>query len=200
MSRGSNCGCPTPVVRSRALMTASRPRARQPRRTKESLPIVIDDAGTQCRPFLTVIKDEDRFAACNALAEKIGPLDDPKHAAKFLREVIGHEVNEVFGVMTLDQYCRLKGLTETGRGEPASVMAPMQATLRAAINSGGEYAVLFHVHPSGMKAEPSDADKETTEDFAEAFETIGMPLIDHIIVGGDKKRTSYYSFAEDDAL
>jgi DNA repair protein RadC len=169
---------------------------------REAIPVVVDGGrkGTQCKPFLVVQKDEERFAACNALADEIGPLNEPEKAAEFLREVIGDEVNEVFGVMTLDLHCRLKGLTETGRGEPSSVMAPIQATLRAAINSGGEYALIFHVHPSGIEAKPSKADKDTTKAFAKAFDAIDMQLIDHIIIAGDSRAPSYYSFLEDNAL
>ena len=109
-------------------------------------------------------------------------------------------MNEVFGVLTLDIHGRLKGMTETGRGEASSVMAPMIPTLRAALLSGGGGAILLHVHPSGIEAQPSDADIETTEAFNEAFEVIGMPLIDHIIVGGDARRRSYFSFAEEGLL
>lgn len=158
------------------------------------------DSGTSCRPFLKVEKDEERFAACNALADKIGPLNDPKKVAKFLAQALNKEMEEVFGVLTVDIHGRLKGYSETGRGEASSVMAPMIPTLRAALMSGGGGAVLWHVHPSGVEAEPSEADEETTEAFAEAFETIGMPLLDHVILGGTRRKPSFYSFAEDGKL
>ena len=156
--------------------------------------------GAKCRPFLKVEKDDAKFAACNALADELGPLNDPKKVFRLLEDAIGDELSEVFGVMTLDLHGRLKGMTETGRGEASSVMAPMLPTLRAALFSGGGGAILFHVHPSGIEAEPSQADIETTEAFDEAFETIGMPLIDHIIIGGDSRRRSFFSFAEDGLL
>lgn len=165
-------------------------------RARDAQPVNIG----QCQPYLKVEKDADKFAACNALADKLGPLNDPKKVAKFLFDYLGGQNEEVFGVLTLDIHGRLKGYTETGRGEASSVMAPIIPTLRAAVLSGGGGAVLFHVHPSGIEAEPSDADISTTEAFDEAFETIGLPLIDHVIVAGDKKRRSYYSFAEDGAL
>src|SRR5689334_17394661 len=185
----SSCACPTPRPR------VMREKLRQP------VEVELDGGrGMGCRPFLRVEKDEERFAACNALADKIGPLNDPKKVAEFLFDYLGSVNEEVFGVLTVDIHGRLKGYTETGRGEASSVMAPMIPTLRAALMSGGGGAILWHVHPSGIEAEPSEADEETTEAFAEAFETVGMPLIDHVIIAGSARKPSYYSFKEDGAL
>jgi DNA repair protein RadC len=164
-------------------------------------PVVIAGApGSKCRPFLKVEKDAEKFAACNALAEELGPLNTPKKMYRIIEDAIGDEVNEVFGVLMLDMHLRLKGLAETGRGEPSSVMAPLKPTLQMALISGADSIILWHVHPSGIEAEPSEADKETTEAFAEACDAIELPLLDHLIIGGDIRRRSYFSFAEDGLL
>lgn len=181
-----------------------RPAAREsvaPRTPDGIEPVSLEGGpGATCRPFLIVQKDADRFAACNALADEIGELNDPKKAFKLLEEAIGDEVNEVFGVLTLDLHMRMKGMAETGRGEPTSVMAPIVPTLQAAVADGAQAAIIYHVHPSGIEAHPSEADIDTTQAFVEAFDAVGIPLLDHIIVGGDVRKRSYYSFAEDDAL
>lgn len=173
----------------------------EPRRPDEADPIVVKgEPGAKCGPFLKIEKDPAKFAACNALADQLGPINSPKRAFELLEEAIGNEVNEVFGAIMLDLHLRFKGLTETGRGEPSSVMAPIQPTLQMVIADGAHAALIYHVHPSGIEAKPSDADKETTEAFAEAFEAVGIPLLDHVIVGGDARKRSYYSFAEDGLL
>lgn len=206
------CACLAPaearVVAERAtLLAESRPRRGivservRPHRAPGTEPIVIG-AGTEskCRPFLKVEKDPVRFAACNALADAIGPLNTPKKAFRLIEEAIGDEVNEVFGIVTLDIHLRMKSVAETGRGEPAAVMAPLVPTLQAALIDGAHAVILFHVHPSGIEAQPSDADKETTESFEDAFEVVNVHLIDHVIVAGDIKRRSYFSFAEEGLL
>lgn len=207
-TRLKGCGCHEPttarIVAERAVLLSNPRMVRESVRPHEAPgtePIILA-AGSQsaCRPFLKVEKDPAKFAACNALADIIGPLDDPKSAFKLIGEAIGNEVNEVFGVVTLDLHLRMKSVAETGRGESDAVMAPIVPTLQAALIDGAYAAIIFHVHPSGIEAKPSPADKETTKAFVKAFDACEVNLIDHIIVGGDAKKRSYYSFAEDNAL
>lgn len=169
-----------------------------PQRPRETKPIVLRGKSerAQCRPFIKIEKDASLFAACNALADELGPINTPEKAFELISEAIGDELNEVFGVVTLDLHLRFKSLGETGRGEPSSVMAPLVPTLQTAVADGAHTAIIFHVHPSGVEAEPSDADIETTDQFVDGFDAVGIPLMDHIIVGGDNSRRSYYSFAE----
>jgi len=189
------CGCHEPVAARQVAERTAKKVAPYPASNTE--PIVMSAGkGSKCQPFLIVQKDAARFAACNALAEEIGPLNTPKKAFRLLMDAIGDEVNEVFGIVTLDLHLRMKSIAETGRGEPAAVMAPIVPTLQAALIDGAYAVILTHVHPSGIKAEPSQADKDTTKAFAKAFETVNVILLDHVIVGGDVKKRSYFSFAE----
>lgn len=207
--RGSACECLEPtqarIVAERATLLAEprtlRERAR-PHRPEGVDPVVLLGAtpGSKCRPFLKVEKDAEKFAACNALSDEIGPLNTPKKAFKLIEEAIGDEINEVFGLVTLDLHLRMKSVAETGRGEPAAVMAPMVPTLQAALIDGAHAVIILHCHPSGIEAKPSQADKDTTKAFAKAFETVNVILLDHIITGGDAKRRSYFSFAEEGLL
>jgi DNA repair protein RadC len=207
---GRECACHQPkLAREVAERVASRlpPRRRiladqaMPHRPPEVEPVILTAGkGSMCRPFLKVEKDAEKFAACNALAEEIGPINTPKKAYRLIEDAIVDEVNEVFGLVTLDLHLRLKSIAETGRGEATAVMAPMVPTLQAALIDGAHAVILMHVHPSGIEAEPSDADKETTEAFAEAFDAVGVILLDHLIAAGDRKNRSYFSFAEEGLL
>ena len=189
------------MVRSRGVVREAARESAKPHQPEDVEPIVLAGGrGSKCEPFLKVIKDDAKFAACNALSEEIGPLNTPQKAFRLLQDAIGSEVNEVFGVITLDLHLRMKSVAETGRGESSAVMAPLVPTLQAALIDGAHAVIIFHVHPSGVEAEPSEADKDTTKAFVEAFETCNVVFIDHIIVAGDAKKRSYYSFAEDNAL
>ena len=196
---GAGCGCHEPATARIVAERATRSTHAGAHAKVGSDPVVIAAGkGSACRPFLRVEKDEALFRACNALADEIGPINTPKKANRLIREAIGNEVNEVFGLVTLDLHLRMKSIAETGRGEPSSVMAPMVPTLQTALIDGAHAVILFHVHPSGVPAKPSDADIKTTKAFEKSFEIVNVHLLDHCIIGGDKK--TYYSFAEDGRL
>ena len=196
--RGPDCGCNAP--RGGRVLEA-RPRVlgeRRPRRKEgEFEPVeLVTIKGAPCRPFFHIEKDPEAFAACNALADEIGPLNEPKKAFKLIEEAIGDEPYEVFGYVTLDLHCRFKSMGITGKGEAAAVMAPMVPTMQAILMDGPYGAILMHCHPSGIEARPSQADKDTTKAFAKAFEVCGVVLIDHVICSGDIERRSFFSFLE----
>lgn len=54
-----------------------------------------------------------------------------------------------------------------------------------------------HFHPSGM-LEPSKEDTILTDRMLKLTALLGIPLIDHVIVGGDNSR--YFSFREKEML
>ena len=51
--------------------------------------------------------------------------------------------------------------------------------------------ICFHNHPSG-DPEPSQEDLRITERLVEIGKLVGIPVLDHVIVGGD----NYTSFAD----
>ena len=51
--------------------------------------------------------------------------------------------------------------------------------------------ILLHNHPSGDPS-PSKADIDITKDINKALDSIGIELIDHIVIGDN----CYYSFKE----
>ena len=62
---------------------------------------------------------------------------------------------------------------------------------REALRCDSTGVVLLHNHPSG-DCEPSRTDLRLTRQLYDAGQLIGVPLLDHIIIGG----SSYVSFAE----
>ena len=63
--------------------------------------------------------------------------------------------------------------------------------------SNAASVLLLHNHPSG-KLTPSKEDSMLTDRMLKLCDLIGIPLVDHVIVGGDN--LSYFSFKEKELL
>ena len=64
---------------------------------------------------------------------------------------------------------------------------------KSSILSNAASMMLIHCHPSG-NVFPSKADTMMTDRMNKLCELMGIPLIDHIIVGGDNRE--FFSFRE----
>jgi len=89
---------------------------------------------------------------------------------------------EHFRVLLLDSKNRVLRIEEVFKGSlNASVSHPREA-FRAAVSAAAAGVILVHNHPSG-DPRPSREDIATTKRMAEAGETLGIPLLDHVIIG-----------------
>lgn len=70
----------------------------------------------------------------------------------------------------------------------ASIVHPREV-FRCAILESAASLILVHNHPSGDPT-PSDDDIRITQRLSEAGELVGIPLVDHVVLGDD----AYYSF------
>ena len=69
--------------------------------------------------------------------------------------------------------------------------------LKTAILANAAKVMLVHNHPSGS-LHPSKVDVMITDRLAQVCEDMGIPLVDHIIVGGNN--TDFFSFAAKDIM
>lgn len=72
----------------------------------------------------------------------------------------------------------------------ASLVHPREV-FKAALRESAHSILIVHNHPSGDPS-PSQADLETTRHLVKVGETLGIPLIDHVVIGSD----SYVSLME----
>jgi hypothetical protein len=149
------------------------------------------DSAPACVPFTRLERNNEAFAACQAIAN--GPLEDDRAMYRLLSAQLGKEDQEVFVVVGLDLHRNLRSYTEVARGQRDRVTVNVEDVLRAAILDGPHGFVVAHNHPSG-KANPSPADRDLTKRIR-AGAAVGCPSIvflDHIVVG----QGEYFSFAD----
>lgn len=110
-------------------------------------------------------------------------LADPAQLADFWRMRIGALPNEVFEVGYLDSGYRLlrDGVETLEEGTIDRAAVYPRRVVESALRRGAAALVLAHNHPNG-RVIPSDQDKVLTRAVVLAAETVGVKIVDHLIV------------------
>lgn len=102
---------------------------------------------------------------------------------------------EVFVVLALNGASEVIRVRQVSRGLVNRTLVHPREVYRGAIRDNAAAIVVAHNHPSGS-VEPSGEDREVTRRLAAAGETVGIRLLDHVIVS----TRGYYSFLEQGEL
>lgn len=131
-----------------------------------------------------------RCAACDRVLYRPGTddrsqLTSPEAAAAVLVPHLGGSDRERCVAALLDTKHRLLELVVVSVGSlDHTFMAPREV-FRDALLANAAAVVLAHNHPSGDPA-PSRDDELLTRRLTRAGELIGVELLDHLVVGGDR--------------
>ena len=106
----------------------------------------------------------------------------PEAAANYMMERLRHKTEEHFYVLLLTVKNKLIKPVLISKGGLTSSTAEQRAVFRQAIDANAAAMILMHNHPSGDPTESSD-DVRVTKIFARAGEVMGIPVLDHIIIG-----------------
>lgn len=122
-------------------------------------------------------------------------MQRPETVAAYYMEQLRHRKTECVVLASVDARGRLIGDSVMSNGSATmSLISPreifMEALKRQAVS-----VILIHNHPSGDPS-PSRADAELTGQVAAAGRLLGIPLLDHIIIGDNR----YMSFREKDLI
>ena len=141
--------------------------------------------------WVLVLRDSASEQECQAYGRAACSRDVHALLAPRMRE----EVCEVFYVLHLNGQNRVIGITEAARGGVGSLTIGPRDVFRAACAQGASAIIIAHNHPSGDPT-PSAEDRAFTAKIVEAGKVLGIPVLDHVIVAGDRFR----SFSDDGVL
>lgn len=120
-------------------------------------------------------------------------LTKPEEVVAVLGDIMCEFDREVIGVVNLKSDLTPINVHFASVGAINEAMAHPRELLKASILSNAASIMLIHCHPSGQLL-PSKADTMMTDRMNKICELIGIPLIDHVIVGGDNRE--FFSFKE----
>ena len=124
-------------------------------------------------------------------ANKIRCAADVYNLCKHLSD----KTQECFCVMHLNTRHVVLSWQVVSIGSSDSVETHPREVFRAAVMSGAAAIILIHNHPSG-DPEPSREDLNMTERLSTCGKMIGIPVLDHVVIGDGR----FHSFAESGIL
>ncbi len=111
-------------------------------------------------------------------------LSDPIDAQNFVKDKFYGRKTEVFYLICLDSLGNLINYTKLGEGTPGTVLVDKRNLMQTAFRNDAEKVILAHNHPKGIAA-PSRDDLELTNEFSSLLSSVGIKVVDHIIVAGN---------------
>ncbi len=121
-----------------------------------------------------------RAASEGALEERAirGPVDVWRRMGPALRDL---EQEEFHTLLLNSQHHLLREVLVTRGILDAALIHPREV-FRPAVSEGAAAVILVHNHPSGDPS-PSAEDRAVTRQMVEAGRVLGIPVLDHVIVG-----------------
>lgn len=120
-------------------------------------------------------------------------LTSPEEVAALLGETMCEMDREVMAVVNLRSDLTPINVHFASMGILNQAMAHPRELLKAGILSNAAFMMLVHNHPTGRLL-PSKEDTMLTDKMNHLCALVDIPLLDHIIVGGDNRE--FFSFKE----
>jgi len=114
---------------------------------------------------------------------------------RYFKDLLTGQDREHFYAFCLDTKKAPIGLNHVAMGTLSTVLVHPREVFKCAILLNAACIIITHNHPSGDPT-PSPEDRVLTTRIADAGQLLGIPLIDHVVIGDDR----YYSFADHGTL
>jgi len=126
--------------------------------------------------------------------EKLKPQDQfssSRDIFKHFHQQLSRQKQEQFIIVLLDNKHRYLAEEDVSKGILNKSLVHPREVFASAIEHRAAAMICIHNHPSG-DPEPSQEDLRITERLVEVGKLVGIPVLDHVIVGNE----SYTSFAD----
>lgn len=130
--------------------------------------------------FVPVMKAWQRRV--NDTPQRVG---NSREAESFCKSLVSGNRTEAFWVVCLNAKCDVVGKRRISEGSLSEVSAYPRVIMETALNYNAHSILLTHNHPGGTCA-PSPEDISSTLQIQRLMNGVGIMVLDHIIVAGDR--------------
>lgn len=114
-------------------------------------------------------------------------VKDTDQAGRLFMDLIGDASEEYFYMAALNAAGDVVGVHEVAHGALTLCPVHPREVFKRALANNANSIIIAHNHPTGS-ADPSPEDIETTKRLIECGRILGIPVVDHIIIG-DRPRS-----------
>ena len=140
------------------------------------------------RRVVSVLEDASPYGSNGA--KVIGcSMRRPGDVAQALAPLLANQAVEVFSVVLLDSRHSAIGYAEVSRGTISMAPVHPREVFGPAVRLGAAAIIVAHNHPSGDPT-PSAEDFKVTRRLKEAGDILGIPVLDHLVIGSNAARFS----------
>ena len=139
----------------------------------------VEGVGENAAAFLTLIPAGEQRARQDEVEEKI--LNSVESAGNFFMRLLCDERREVLYQVCLDAKGKVIGHCRLASGTVSMAPVSVREVVENALRCDASRVLLGHNHPSGV-ALPSEEDRQITLQIRQALDTMGITLVDHIVV------------------
>lgn len=144
--------------------------------------------------YVSVVAEEGKHYVCDGRKQ----FRNPEIVADFCRTQlhIDQSAEERVYIFALNAQTHLMGVFEASVGTSDYSVVPVREILRNLLALNALRFAMVHNHPTGYPC-PSGDDITVTERLRDAAKSVGIELVDHIIVGN---YGNYYSMQEEGVM
>lgn len=109
-------------------------------------------------------------------------LDNLKSINEYFVSAYFGVKNEEIKVCCLDNHMKIISCSTVVVGGIDKARVDMRKIVEAVFRANSNYVIIAHNHPNGSPV-PSEADVMTTKAIKDTFDSLGISLVDHVVVG-----------------
>ena len=108
-------------------------------------------------------------------------------------------IQEEFCALFLNRANKVIGFRHISTGTLVATTVDIPLIFSFALLCRASSIILAHNHPSG-NLNPSNGDLDLTKKFMKAAKFLDLVILDHLILGPDKEKNEYFSFADESLM
>lgn len=132
----------------------------------------------------------------NSILYENRKISSPGNAAELLNHFLLDNDREQMVVISLNTKNEPINMSLVSIGSLNTAICHPREIFKISVKANANAIIIGHSHISGQ-IEPSDEDKQVTERLVKSGKVLGVPLLDHLIIGDENR---YFSFKEEGLL